>query len=71
MNMHTQTLRLSTRTLAPVQPKPARKLTLFAWLIRWIEARRDRRLLLSMNDAALKDIGISRSEVYHVTRNGR
>jgi len=70
--MNSQALRLSKCALVPTKRKAlARKPTPFAWLIRWLKVRRDRRFLLSLNDAQLKDIGISRSEVYHATRNGR
>lgn len=37
----------------------------------WLEVRRDRRILLSMNDQQLKDIGISRSEAERAIRTGR
>jgi len=70
--MNSQALHLSSRALAPTERKTThRKPTLFAWLIRWLKVRRDLQFLLSLNDAQLKDIGISRSEVYHATRNGR
>ncbi len=38
---------------------------------RWVEVRRDQRILLSMNDQQLKDIGISRGEAERAIRSGR
>lgn len=37
----------------------------------WFDVRRDRRILLSMNDQQLKDIGISRGEAERAIRTGR
>jgi uncharacterized protein YjiS (DUF1127 family) len=36
---------------------------LLATLERWVERRRQRRQLLELNDALLKDIGLSRADV--------
>jgi uncharacterized protein YjiS (DUF1127 family) len=38
---------------------------------RWMKIRRDRRLLQTLSDHLLSDIGISRSEIEYATQYGR
>jgi uncharacterized protein YjiS (DUF1127 family) len=38
---------------------------------RWLEGRRNRRLLDSMTDDQLRDIGLDRGHIDYVIRNGR
>jgi uncharacterized protein YjiS (DUF1127 family) len=48
-------------------------------MVRWVVSsvhrqvtiRRDERVLHEFSDDLLKDLGISRSDIYHVVRNGR
>jgi len=51
-------------TTARRLPKAERNGSVFAMIARWIERRRSRIALLEMNDAQLKDIGISRADAY-------
>ena len=50
----------------------ARALAAFAWLVRWWRAhalaRQTERALDSLDDAALRDIGLSRSMIPHVAK---
>lgn len=43
---------------------PARRWFSLAWLGRALSIRRDRQRLLGLDDHTLKDIGLSRSDVY-------
>lgn len=54
----------SYATLAAAAPQPKASLSsrVLAVLDRWIERHRQRNSLLGLNDAMLKDIGISRAD---------
>lgn len=55
-----------------VQPQPRRFMgwfkTLVARVRRWRQLARERQLLASLSDAALKDLGLNRSEVFNETQ---
>ena len=40
-------------------------------IARWLQGRRDRRLLESMTDSQLRDIGLDRVYIEYVIHNGR
>lgn len=53
---------LSTRSPARAPARPSRFAALFERVTLWLEARRQRRELASLNDAMLRDIGLSRAD---------
>ena len=59
----------------PSHRSPQRRLwpltRLFAALMREFEVRRDLRRLSSLDESALRDIGLSRGEAEYAVRNGR
>lgn len=71
------TVAVSTRTTAPAGSRPLAA-SLTAWLAAAVDAaarihvrRRDERHLLEMTDGQLADLGIARSDVPRVVRDGR
>ncbi|HZH51336.1 MAG TPA: DUF1127 domain-containing protein [Microvirga sp.] len=65
------TCEITSRPVAPAREKASLLARLAAALAREIRVRRDMRLLSSLDDAALHDIGLARGGMEDAVRHGR